>query len=325
MTESREPQYDVALSFAAEDRAYVQSVAQILRDSRIRIFYDEYEQVALWGKDLYTHLDDIYRTKSRYCVLFISRHYAKKVWTNHERRSAQARAIRENVEYILPARFDDTAVDGLPDTIAYLDISDMSPKKFAKLVKEKVGPRYSGPGFPTKIDRLWSAMGAKGAGKSEKRRIHRIAYSFYNALSYMAPDERRVVAGIFAFGCDAELPKGVHISLDLISRMLGMEKESIVQHLAKIRTLDIKAEVRESQIAIKHGELAPDDKDIMLSYWCRSSPWDDDSTEIAMRSVHCAADHFCTNHGVSVVVNLDFSRLSKSAIGLSARDESPTQ
>ena len=43
------------------------------------------------GKDLYTHLDDVYQNAARYCVLFVSRDYARKVWTNHERESAQAR------------------------------------------------------------------------------------------------------------------------------------------------------------------------------------------------------------------------------------------
>src|SRR5215813_13480167 len=105
-----EPRYDVALSFAGEDRLYVEKVAFALRNEGVKIFYDDYEKVTLWGRDLYAHLDWVYRGASRYCVVFISRHYAEKVWTNHERASAQARALIENQEYVLPARFDDTEV-----------------------------------------------------------------------------------------------------------------------------------------------------------------------------------------------------------------------
>lgn len=47
--------YDVTLSFAGEDRAYVEKVAAALYSLGIRVFYDRYEQVDLWGKDLYTH------------------------------------------------------------------------------------------------------------------------------------------------------------------------------------------------------------------------------------------------------------------------------
>jgi hypothetical protein len=66
----------------------------------------------LWGKDLYEHLDWIYQKAARYCVLFASEAYANKVWTTHERRSAQARALQSNQEYVLPVRFDDTEIPG---------------------------------------------------------------------------------------------------------------------------------------------------------------------------------------------------------------------
>src|SRR2546423_26970 len=107
------PRYDVALSFAGEDRAYVEQVAGELRASGIKVFYDSYEESSLWGKNLYTHLREIYRDQARFTVVFISQHYVRKVWTNHERESAQARAFEENREYILPARFDQTDVPGI--------------------------------------------------------------------------------------------------------------------------------------------------------------------------------------------------------------------
>jgi hypothetical protein len=131
-------EYDVCFTFAGEDRPYVQKVANELKKSGVRIFYDQYEQANLWGKDLYVHLDEVYRHKARYCIMFISHQYALKLWTNHERRSAQARAFSENREYILPARFDDTEVPGLPPTVGYISLKDMSPKEFAALVKHKL-------------------------------------------------------------------------------------------------------------------------------------------------------------------------------------------
>ncbi len=69
------PDFDVALSFAGEDRAYVEEVANVLRAMGLRVFYDKYERVSLWGKDLYTHLREIYFNRARYTVLFISKHY----------------------------------------------------------------------------------------------------------------------------------------------------------------------------------------------------------------------------------------------------------
>ena len=77
--------FDVALSFAGEDRAYVEQTAAVLRRMGLRIFYDKHERVSLWGKNLYDHLSAVYRDTSRYTVMFISEHYARKLWTNHER------------------------------------------------------------------------------------------------------------------------------------------------------------------------------------------------------------------------------------------------
>jgi hypothetical protein len=105
--------YEVVLSFAGEDRPYVDPVAEILRKNDIELFYDNYEEVSLWGKNLTEHLYKVYSSSARYCVMFISKFYAEKVWPTHERRSAFEKAISSKEEYILPARFDDTEIPGL--------------------------------------------------------------------------------------------------------------------------------------------------------------------------------------------------------------------
>ena len=79
--------YDVALSFAGEQRRYVEKVAAALRRRGRQPFYDDYEKAEMWGKDLSEHLDRVYQKDARYCVLFASEAYARKVWTTHERRS----------------------------------------------------------------------------------------------------------------------------------------------------------------------------------------------------------------------------------------------
>jgi hypothetical protein len=133
--------YDVALSFAGEDRPYVHEVAEHLKNAGARVFYDEFEMVALWGKDLVEHLQSIYQNQARFCVLFISKHYVDKPWPTHERRSAQARALVAKEEYLLPARFDDSEVPGLPPTIGFVDLRTLAPNEFGDLVLGKVGVR----------------------------------------------------------------------------------------------------------------------------------------------------------------------------------------
>jgi hypothetical protein len=52
-TETRKnmPAYQVALSFAGEQRDYVEAVSRFLRARGIAVFYDRFEAVTLWGKD----------------------------------------------------------------------------------------------------------------------------------------------------------------------------------------------------------------------------------------------------------------------------------
>jgi hypothetical protein len=139
-------EYDIALSFASEDRDYVSHVAEGLGELGYRVFYDQQEKAKMWGKDMYVHLRDIYFKRAEYTILFASKHYAKKMWTNHERQSAQARAIQENHECILPARFDDTEIPGLLPTIFYIDLKTTSPAELIQLV-QKNSATSLGPAF----------------------------------------------------------------------------------------------------------------------------------------------------------------------------------
>jgi hypothetical protein len=113
--------YDVAISFAGEDREYAEALADALKRRRVAVFYDRYEKATLWGKNLYTHLSDVYQNQARHCVMILSRHYAKKVWTKHEREAAQARAFQEHAEYILPVRLDETEIPGILPTVGSLE------------------------------------------------------------------------------------------------------------------------------------------------------------------------------------------------------------
>lgn len=137
--------YEVVLSFAGEDRQYVERVADLLRVNDVPVFYDDYEEATLWGKNLTEHLHKVYSGSARYCVMFISKHYAEKVWPTHERRSAFEKAIESKEEYILPARFDDTQIPGLHKHIVYIDLRKRTPEELTKLVMQKLGREMEVP------------------------------------------------------------------------------------------------------------------------------------------------------------------------------------
>lgn len=134
----KEKIYDVALSFAGEDRPLAEELAKVLTENNIKVFYDAYEKAGLWGVELYGHLTDVYKNRAQFCVMFLSEHYDRKLWTDHERKAAQARAFDENREYILPIRVDETEVKGILPTVGYLRWHDETAAGIAQMIAAKL-------------------------------------------------------------------------------------------------------------------------------------------------------------------------------------------
>ena len=132
-------QYEVALSFAGEERAYVEKVARALQSRGIAVFYDDFEQVGIWGKDLGEELQEVFEHGASLAVMFISKEYVEKAWPRHEKRSILSRAVQEKSGYFLPVRFDDAPVPGLPDSIKYERAEDHTPQELASMIAEKLG------------------------------------------------------------------------------------------------------------------------------------------------------------------------------------------
>lgn len=132
--------YDVCLSFAGEQREYVQQVYDELINNNVRVFYDQGKDIEtmLWGRNLIEVFTDIYKKNARFCVMFLSKDYARKAWTNLERRRALSRALIEDI-YILPVRMDKTEIPGFDDSLGYLDAATKSPFEIAQQIIFKLG------------------------------------------------------------------------------------------------------------------------------------------------------------------------------------------
>lgn len=136
--------YDVAFSFAGAQRDYVEKVKNELSKYKVSVFYDNDNIVDLWGKNLYQYLAEIYSENSKYCVIFISKEYKERPWTNHEFQFASERVFDnygkpDMREYILPVIFDDTKIPGLLRSILHIDARNTTPEKLAEFIAEKVG------------------------------------------------------------------------------------------------------------------------------------------------------------------------------------------
>lgn len=135
----KQNKYDIALSFAGEDRALVEEVANWASFFGLSVFYDDWEQANLIGEDLFLHLSRVYSKSAKLCLLFASKNYPKKMWTRHELKFAHSRAIQESGGYIIPVRIDDTEIPGIPVTTGYIDARKMRPSAIAALIAKRLG------------------------------------------------------------------------------------------------------------------------------------------------------------------------------------------
>ena len=140
--------------FAGEDRTYVEEIVAPLKAAGIRVFYDSDYLAETWGENLVEYFDGVYRKRSRFAMLFVSQHYAEKMWPRLERRSALARAMEEKAAYVLPVRLDDSEIDGLLPTVGIVDARRLGIDKIVEAALRKFsGHPVSGPSAVTHAPR----------------------------------------------------------------------------------------------------------------------------------------------------------------------------
>ncbi len=139
-------EYDIAISFAGEQRPIAKRINDVLKENGISTFYDEDKIVELWGKNLAEHLPTIYSETARFVLLILSEEYLNKVWTKVERRAAISRMIRSSNEYVLIYKVGDVCMEnapGLSRDTAYISDSLKNPEEVALLIMKKLGLSYS--------------------------------------------------------------------------------------------------------------------------------------------------------------------------------------
>ncbi len=131
--------YDVALSFAVEDRLHAKQLAQLIKLGGHQVFYNESEIPHAWGKNIYNELSSVCQDRAHYSVIFLSEHYARKWLPDHERESARARAfVEKNREHILTIRLDDTEIPGFLMTVGYLDSRSMTIEQIYQVLEQQL-------------------------------------------------------------------------------------------------------------------------------------------------------------------------------------------
>ena len=130
--------WDVAVSFAGEDRTIVLEFVRKLEEKGIFPFYDFNHQAQLWGVDLQRKLADIYASDALYMVIFISQKYPEKDWTKFEFEIGKVAGQKRPETYILPIVIEDVPMVGLANTIGKIFLKDHDIAYCADLLAARI-------------------------------------------------------------------------------------------------------------------------------------------------------------------------------------------
>lgn len=135
--------YDVAFSFAGEDRDIVEKIKEIV-SNEFSVFYDNDNQAELVGIDLYRYLRKLYTNNARYVACFLSEYYYKKIWTNLEFTAVRERLMDTffDSDFLIPIKLDDSPLtQDIPSFIGFYVHTDI--QKTADLIKAKIRVPYA--------------------------------------------------------------------------------------------------------------------------------------------------------------------------------------
>lgn len=302
-------EYDVVLSFAGEDRKYVERTASFLRKSGVKVFYDMYEDINLWGKDLYQHLDDVYQNKGKYAVVFISEAYGKKLWTNHELKSAQARAFTESEEYILPARFDDTEIPGIRKTTAYVSLQELTPLQFAKKIIKKLGDIEPENFLPDNIVYVRQII-KEVIPEIDEETIDSHVSHVFSKLKKTTDREKHFLSIMVMYACRHDITQDLHEDITLIERVSGFNRQEIMQILKSLTNLGFEYKVTKSIHGCKEDGNEQEYELLSLNLISRQPELEFDNLTIFLSLMYFGAmSGKCESCCIKTLNRLDFSDL----------------
>lgn len=240
--------YDIALSFAGEDRRYVSKIAEVLSLYGVRIFYDEYETVNLFGEELHQYLEKVYAEESRYVAIFSSKAYLKSEWALVELKAILHAINVRNDDLILRIKLDETPIEGISDSIGYLVGKEHEINQLCEIIINKlglsgsiltpfwvlyrvIGKKYlSGDGkfFSSKLfEGRWNAKGVEVFYTATSEEIARNEYLMTGSnelrkdrlvIQYIIPASTSIES-IFP----QDLPKGWKNLTDGITKLIGSD------------------------------------------------------------------------------------------------------
>jgi hypothetical protein len=132
--------YDIAVSFAFEQRDYVEQTVTAAKALGLTVFYDRDMTHAWWGRNFVVEQRRVYGQRTLHFVPFLSTEYLVRQYPRDEFSYAMLAAVRRGDDYVLPVLVGEVAVpeEVLHPHIGYLRAEDVTPDKLAIHMKAKV-------------------------------------------------------------------------------------------------------------------------------------------------------------------------------------------
>lgn len=134
--------YKIAVSYASEQRYYVEKFVNFFIKKKIKIYYDRNEQAQMLGTLLHEKLQEIYTEDTEYRIIFLSQDYVNKPITKMESEYILADNVFEKSKlYVF--KFDESTLPGLNRNFVYSTLSDFpEPEDYAELIYTAIKKKH---------------------------------------------------------------------------------------------------------------------------------------------------------------------------------------
>ncbi|MFY0602168.1 MAG: toll/interleukin-1 receptor domain-containing protein [Cyclobacteriaceae bacterium] len=158
--------YDVAISFAEEQRDIAVSICLALEGLGLLVYYYPYHIEESLGKGLKLNLEHLYSTQSHIVIAILSGEYRAKTYTQIEFKSILNRTDKGS---LIPVRFSTSEIPQEVGHLAYFQWAN-DPKPLAQAVKERLEKRSSVllEGDPLVISKMSKSWIAKSIDRYKK-------------------------------------------------------------------------------------------------------------------------------------------------------------
>jgi hypothetical protein len=107
-------EFEIAISFAGENRQLAKYIAEQLESIDISVFLDEHYEANYLGKAWSKEFERIFIEDSKYIICLLDTHHRDKIWPTFERECFKKRVPDGEV---IPVFLDETVFVGIPDDI----------------------------------------------------------------------------------------------------------------------------------------------------------------------------------------------------------------